>query len=100
VNLDDTGIEAIASLKSLESVSLQANTKIIDAGVASFAGLTNLKSLTLRGKGITNDALRHFRSLTQLQSLDHRDTSVDQGAAARFKADDLQNVQIIVDRIE
>ena len=55
---------------------------ITDEGLKHFKSLTRLESLGLRGTEISDAGLRHLESLTQLRSLDLTDTHVtDEGIA-------------------
>jgi Leucine-rich repeat (LRR) protein len=53
-----------------------ARTQVTDAGLANLEGLTELQSLDLRDTEVTDAGLEHLKGLTKLWSLDLRNTRV------------------------
>jgi hypothetical protein len=101
VHVDDELMQHVASLKALKLLWFSAReARITDQGVSHLAGLVNLQRIYLSGDGITNGALVHFKPLKQLRELYLNNTSVDQEAAAKLKADLPEATNIQAYRLE
>ena len=59
---------------------------ITDADLANFQGLTNLKSLNLRGKELTDAGLVHLRGLTNLRLLYLENTKITEDGVKDLQA--------------
>ncbi|HJZ92889.1 MAG TPA: leucine-rich repeat domain-containing protein [Gemmataceae bacterium] len=67
-NVSDVGVEHLAGITTLHSLSL-GNTKVSDAGLKHLSGLTGLEELYLADDKLTNAGLAHLSKLTSLRKL-------------------------------
>src|SRR5262245_28757129 len=66
-NVTDAGVEHLAGLTTLHSLSL-GNTKVSDAGLKDLSGLSGLEELYLADDKLTNAGLAHLSKLTSLRT--------------------------------
>ncbi len=73
--LSDDDIAPIANLKNLESLILSGGgSKLTNACIDHLVWLPKLKHLQLTGAGITDEGLSRLKGLTQLETLELRET--------------------------
>lgn len=68
-SVGDSGLKHLASLKSLELLDLWTVPQMTDATVDVIATLPNLKDLTIRTTGVTDEAIDKLLKMQSLQSL-------------------------------
>jgi hypothetical protein len=77
-NLNDTGLELVSQVPTLESLDLQG-TEITNDGLAFLARLSRLASLRLKENSqLTNQCVPHLCRLRRLTNLQIHETSIDQ----------------------
>jgi len=67
--LTDAGLDHVAKLTSLDSLSLETAKGVTDAGIARLGGLTKLTNLNVGGTQATDASLDTIGKLTNLQKL-------------------------------
>ncbi|MDZ4780919.1 MAG: hypothetical protein SGJ19_11755 [Planctomycetia bacterium] len=67
--ITDAGLDQVAKLITLDSLSLEGVTAITDAGIAKLSPLKTLTNLNLGGTGVTDESLESIAKLPALQKL-------------------------------
>ncbi len=75
-NVTDEQLAYLEFAPYLETLYLDDCQQITNAGIALLAKAPNLKSLSVSGTGINDDALPHIARLSKLQSLNLENTSI------------------------
>jgi hypothetical protein len=92
---DEDCLAVLAELTELERLAL--NAWVSDGPLRHIVGLTNLRALSLYGKGVTDASVRCLTTLTRLRTLMARGTAISEGAA-RTLAGQLPAVTIVLDQ--
>ncbi len=82
--LTGEGMEAIASLRSLEHLDA-AETQITDATVQMISAKSGLKSLTLDGTSVTDDCLEAIGRIDTLEKLSLQGTRISDNGISRLR---------------
>ncbi len=67
--ITDAGLDHVAKLASLESLTLEGVVAITDAGIAKLPGLTKLTNLNVGGTSVTDQAMESIGKLPAIQKL-------------------------------
>ena len=93
--MNDTGMAAFSSLKTLKRLDLTDASGIGDATLQIVGQLTNLEALILRRAGFSDEGLSHIQGLTKLRAIDLRNSNVtDAGVAKLSGIKSLVDVQL------
>lgn len=89
-NVNDEGMETVAQMRQLKALWVapakgQATGMVTDVGVSRLATLTNLESLAVGGKGITDASLPVFEQFPELDTLFLFDTAITPAGIARLR---------------
>lgn len=82
--VSDPQLSVIATFNQLELLDLSACRGVSDAGLAKLAQLTNLRSLSLRGTKLTDEAADVLAKFTLLQQLDLDSTTITDTGVAKL----------------
>jgi hypothetical protein len=83
---DDAALAQLAPVADLIVEAELARTKITDAGLASVAKFTSLRTLDLTRTAVTSAGVARLVTLQKLESLNLTSTAVDDAGAAALKA--------------
>ncbi len=74
--LTDEGLEIMASMRELRSLTLNEQAQVTDGGLQHFSGITKLNSLRLFRCNFSDSGLLHFRNNLGLEYIELRDVAV------------------------
>lgn len=74
---NDEWIKPLGKLTNLKTLRFTNNGKLTDAGMETFAGLTNLESFSFVGTQITGRAYAKCTSWTKVTKVSHRGSKID-----------------------
>jgi hypothetical protein len=92
--LTDAGLSHVASLKHLESLSLEDCAGVTSAGMQHLVGLSELRHLTLRGTGVRFDGLTQLAANTKLTTLNILTTQASAADVEKLRKS-LPNCEIV-----
>lgn len=89
-NVNDDGMETVAQMRQLKALWMapaegQTTGTVTDLGVSRLTPLTNLESLAVGGKGITDASLPVFEQFPKLDTLFLLDTAITADGIARLR---------------
>ncbi len=96
----DAGLEHLTQLKHLQSLDLTNNPQLTDAGLTHIGRLSGLNRLVLTGTSIGDAGLERLRGLTNLETLELRSTLVSDAGLkhlrglTKLKSLDLGNTRV------
>ena len=82
--IDNSGLERLKGLTEPGGTAIMRCYGVTDAGLASIAGMTKLKKLSLRNLPLTGDGLVNLKAMTALQHLDLNETQVGDAGLAHL----------------
>jgi hypothetical protein len=91
---NDEWIAPLGKLTNLKTLRFTNNGKLTDAGMETFAGLTNLESFSFVGTQITGKAYATFEGFTKLVKVSHRGSSINDEGLKEL-CDHLPNLESI-----
>ncbi len=84
--IGDEGLVQLAKLKSIEDLDLSECSQITDAGMAALGQMQSLKRLNLWRDAISDDGVKHFRGLTNMEWLNVDNTQLSDLGLEAFQA--------------
>lgn len=91
---NDEWIKPLGKLTNLKTLRFTNNGKLTDAGMATFAGLTNLETFSFVGTAITGKAYAKCTGWTKVTRVSHRGSSIDD-AGLKELCEHLPNLESI-----
>ena len=85
-SVGDAGLAHLAAAPGLEALDIWSLPRVTDASAAVIAGLPQLRELSIRGTGMTEQALEELAAMPRLESLVFSNGAVSPAVAARVKA--------------
>ncbi|MFM7108585.1 MAG: hypothetical protein ACKOZU_08315, partial [Planctomycetaceae bacterium] len=82
----DEGLARLAAARDLEVLDIWSLPRMTDATAAVIAGLPNLREVSIRETGVTEQSLAAIAALPKLESLTFKNGTVSPDVAARVKA--------------
>lgn len=91
---NDEWIQPLGKLTNLKTLRFTNNGKLTDAGMATFAGLTNLEAFSFVGTQITGKAYAQCTGWTKVTKVSHRGSKIDD-AGLKELCEHLPNLESI-----
>jgi hypothetical protein len=91
--ITDADLSNLDHLPQLQRLDLSTGTRVTDAGLVHFAGLTQLRSLNLAYTNVTDAGLVHIKGLSQLRDLSLGHTNVSGPGLVHTKT--MKNLQFL-----
>ncbi len=84
-NITDEGLKHLKGLKEMQDLTLYSLYAITDAGLDNLAGMTKLKTVSLRDTRINGSGLKNFVKMDQLEQLNISETETNNEGLAHLK---------------